>query len=135
MQRFLFTSTFFVASLTIVVAQNSFPSKQLKHLDKMGIKEAIYKQEVNEPVISRILELRRQQPKVLIPGVVLSAVSAVLLSYGIDYAQKNRGSDVKAVEATSIAFGSVACGGSLALYTITIIKKKERNRLINGLKN
>lgn len=101
----------------------------------MDIKAAIYEQKVNEPSISRILVLRRQQPKLLVPAIVLSTISAVLLSYGIDYAQKNRGSDVKAVEAASIAFGAGTGVASLALFTISLVKKRERNKLIKQLKN
>jgi len=107
-----------------------YNEKQLKRLDKMDIKAAIYNQEVNEPIVSEILIRDRRHHKLLIPGIVLTAVSAGLFATLINYSNGS-----PAVEAPLITIGALTGVGSLSLYTTTIINRSKRKKLIKQLNN
>ncbi|HNP17361.1 MAG TPA: hypothetical protein PKL31_02915 [Fulvivirga sp.] len=75
------------------------------------------------------MEVDRSHPKTLIPGIILSALSA-----GFFVGLTNYDNDNPAVIAPLAAFAAVTGGGSLSLYTVTIVKRTRRNNLIRHLK-
>ncbi len=106
-----------------------YTEKQLKRLDRIGIRAYIYEQEVNKSIVLKILEVDRSHPKTLIPGIILSALSASFF-----VALTNYDNDNPAVIAPLVAITAVTGGGSLSLYTVTIVKRTRRNNLIRHLK-
>lgn len=131
-----FLSSYILLFIMISLSMKSYgqyTEKQLKRLDKMEIKAAIYSLEVNEPIISKIIIYDRSHLKTLIPGIVLSVVSAPLIIAGLNLAKSNT-TDVVIGEGILIGLGTVAGIGSLHLHASTIIRRIKRNKLIKQLK-
>mgnify|MGYP007028883270 CR=1 FL=1 len=107
-----------------------YTEKQLKRLDKMDIKAAIYNQEVNEPIISEILIRDRRHFKILGPAILLTSFSAAFLT---GFALYDNGSP--AVIAPLITIGTATGVSSLGLYALSIHNRSKRNKLIKQLNN
>ena len=119
-------------SLLATICNGQYTEKQVKQLNKMEIKAAIYAMEVNEPLISEIIIRDRRHRKLLIPAILLASISIPTIIYGFEMDKKHAGGDVKAYYAF-FAYGGAAAIGSISIQTYTIVNRTKRNKLIARL--
>lgn len=128
--RLLLLITLFISNICF----GQYTEKQLKRLDKMDIKAAIYNQEVNEPIVSEILIRDRRHHKLLIPAILLATIAVPTIIYGFELDKIHANSDMKAYYAF-FAFGGAAAIGSISIQTYAIVNRGKRNKLIKRLNN